>query len=136
MIAESWVNSPDDLLPGVLWRGFLLSEGSGAIRRRSQQPFRRCSSGHGGERNENWSRCSTRARCAKRTQVFVGGFGGIYGCACASARLTDFPGRVQPTWISSDKHPIATEVTRRDTAMLRTADEFRVAGERLVKAFG
>ncbi|AJC70158.1 hypothetical protein X956_09260 [Trueperella pyogenes TP8] len=135
MIAESWVNSPDDSLPGVLWRGFLLSEW---IRRYPEEVAERFAAARvamGESEPEKLEQVlNPREVRAKWDEVFVGGFVGDFADVLrASARLTDFLGRVQPTWISSDKHPMATEVTRRDTAMLRTADEFRVAGERLVK---
>ncbi|WP_461184165.1 hypothetical protein [Trueperella pyogenes] len=135
MIAESWVNSPDDSLPGVLWRGFLLSEW---IRRYPEEVAERFAAARvamGESEPEKLEQVlNPREVRAKWDEVFVGGFAGDFADVLrASARLTDFLGRVQPTWISSDEHPMATEVTRRDTAMLRTADEFRVAGERLVK---
>lgn len=135
MIAESWVNSPEDSLPGVLWRGFLLSEW---IRRYPEEVAERFAAARvamGESEPEKLEQVlNPREVRAKWDEVFVGGFAGDFADVFrASARLTDFLGRVQPTWISSDEHPMATEVTRRDTAMLRTADEFRVAGERLVK---
>ena len=44
-----------------------------------------------------------------------------------SARLTDFLGQVDASWIDSDSDRLATDVTRRDRALLETSAEFRDA---------
>ncbi|OFS67825.1 hypothetical protein HMPREF3167_06980 [Trueperella sp. HMSC08B05] len=134
-IAESWVSSPEESLPGVLWRGFLLSEW---IRRYPQEAEERFAAARlalaDDEPEKAEQVAAPREVRALWDEVFKGSFTGDFaGVLRASARLTDFLGRVQPTWISSDDHPMATEVTRRDTAMLRTADDFRLAGERLLR---
>ncbi|QTG75745.1 hypothetical protein [Trueperella pecoris] len=136
-IAESWVNSPEESLPGVLWRGFLLSEW---IRRYPGEVEERYAAARQALGQAEPSKLeqvpAPRDVRAKWDKVFEGNFKGDFADVLrGSARLTDFLGRVQPTWIADDAHPMATEVTRRDTAMLRTAEEFRVAGERLMKGF-
>lgn len=134
-IVESWVNSPEDSLPGVLWRGFLLSEWIRRYPGEAQERFAAARQVLGAEEPDKLDQVlSPRDVRAKWEDVFRGNFAGDFADVLrASARFTDFIGRVQPAWISDDAHPMATEVTRRDTAMIRTAEEFRGAGERLVK---
>ena len=134
-IAESWVSSPEESLPGVLWRGFLLAEWVRRFPQEAEERYGAARLAVGEEEPEKLEQVATpREVRALWDEVFKGNFTGDFAAVLrASARLTDFLGRVQPTWIASDDHPLATEVTRRDTAMLRTAEEFRLAGERLLR---
>ncbi|MDP9806583.1 hypothetical protein J2S70_001165 [Trueperella bonasi] len=135
VLAESWVNSPEDSLPGVLWRGFLLAEW---IRRFPEEAevrhaaAQKVASESAPEKLDQV--CPPRDVRAKWDEVFKGNFRGDFADVLrSSARFTDFLGHVQPSWITDDDHELATEVTRRDTAMLRVSEEFHIAGERLVK---
>lgn len=66
--------------------------------------------------------------------MFEGNYRGDFADVLrSSARFTDFIGRVQPAWIIDDEHELATEVTRRDTAMLRVSQDFQAAGQTLTK---
>lgn len=135
VIAESWVNSPEESLPGTLWRGFLLAEWVRRYPEEAELRFAAAQKAVGEEEPEKLDQVlPPREVRVKWDEVFEGNFRGDFADVLrASARFTDFIGRVQPTWISDDDHPLATEVTRRDTAMLRVAADFRTAGERLVQ---
>lgn len=134
VVAESWVDAPELSLPGVLWRGYLLREW---IRRYPDVVTNRFTAAriaHGKENENELALVSTPAM-VKMTwdNVFSGNFEGDFvDVVRQSARLTDLLSRVEPIWIEDDEHPLATEVTRRDTAMARVADDFRRAGEELV----
>lgn len=134
LIAESWVDAPELSLPGVLWRGYLLREW---IRRYPDVVTHRYTAArivHGKENEKELALVSTPAMVKLAWDaVFSGRFDGDFvDVIRQSARLTDLLARVEPVWIDDDEHPLATEVTRRDTAMARVADEFRRAGEELV----
>lgn len=133
-VAESWVDAPELSLPGVLWRGYLLREW---IRRYPDVVTHRYTAARVafGEENDKESALVSTPAMVKMTwdNVFSGEFEGDFtDVVRQSARLTDFLSRVEPIWIDDDEHPLATEVTRRDTAMARVADDFRRAGEELV----
>lgn len=132
-LAESWVTMPAESLPGALWRGYLLREW---VRRFPDDAHVRfaAAKASGAEPAEDVTLVPDPAAVrALWDKVFAGGFTGDFvEVLRESARLTDFLGRVEPQWIVDDSHPLATDVTRRDTAMLRTAEEFRAAGELLV----
>ncbi|MDP9800660.1 hypothetical protein J2S49_000736 [Arcanobacterium wilhelmae] len=125
VIAESWVRSPEDSLPGILWRGFLLSEW---IRRYPDAVSERLAAAKQvSEREVKASPDQVRQEWAN---VFEGAYSGDFGKVLAdSAHLTSVLAQVEPAWIKNDMHPLATEVTRRKTAMIVTSEEFLRAAE-------
>ncbi|USR79594.1 hypothetical protein [Arcanobacterium pinnipediorum] len=130
LIAESWVDTPETSLPGVLWRGYLLREW---IRRFPDEVTLRIealrSAGIDGA-----GVLSPREVKALWDEVFAGDFAGDFlDVVRQSARLTHHLSRVEPVWIDDDEHPLATDVTRRSTAMERTAQEFYDAGEKIMR---
>lgn len=134
-LVETWVTSPEISLPGILWRGYLLREW---IRRYPQEVATRFA---GAKQHfaENDSQRLSLVSSPDQVQslwdeVFQGSFTGDFeNVLRSSARFLDFLGSLAPVWIADDEHPLATVVTRRDTALLRTSQEFRLAGEALVK---
>ncbi len=135
VIAESWVNSPEESLPGTLWRGFLLSEWVRRFPDEVELRYAAAQKAVGEDEPEKLEQVlPPREVRAKWDEVFKGNFRGDFvDVLRASARFTDFMGRVQPSWIKDDEHELATEVTRRDTAMLRVSEDFQLAGERLIQ---
>lgn len=134
-VADFWADSPEDSLPGVLWRGFLLHEW---IRRYPQDASERYEAArvyHTQERPEVLELVARPEEVRSAwAEVLRAGFTGDFAEVLRkSARFMDFVGSVKQVWIEDDAHPLATSVTRRDVAMLRTAGEFRHAGELLVK---
>ena len=130
-LAESWVAMPAESLPGALWRGYLLREW---IRRFPSEAAARFAAARAASDARALDLATAQlvhtpaAVKALWDQVFAGGFAGdFHEVLRESARLTNFLGSVIPGWIGDDAHPLATAVTRRDTAMLRTAAEFEQA---------
>ncbi len=132
VLAEAWVRSPEDTLPGVLWRGYLLFEW---IRRDSREISRRFdaaaehfrSLGEDGELKVAMTPKPGTVR-QEWNSVLSGTFEGDFvDVLTDSARLTDFLGSVEPVWIGDDGDPLAHPVTRRDSALLETSGEFRNA---------
>ncbi|MFP7707354.1 hypothetical protein [Trueperella sp. LYQ141] len=126
VLAESWVHSPEDSLPGILWRGYLLHEW---LRRFPLEARERLAAARCAMREDSGQQQDLVAEPNEVYQAWAEVFQGNYTGDFAqvlhiSARFTDFIGCVQPVWINDDGHPLATEVTRRDTAMLRTSQEF------------
>lgn len=135
VLAESWVDSPDDSLPGILWRGYLLREW---IRRYPEEAQSRYAAAREAFRDSEPEKLEQVEEPTKVREmwdeVLKGNFRGDFEEVMrVSARFTDFIGRLQPVWIANESHPLATEVTLRDTAMLQTAGEFRNVGERLAR---
>ncbi|MCF2706068.1 hypothetical protein I6E29_02125 [Arcanobacterium haemolyticum] len=132
VLAESWVRSPEDTLPGVLWRGYLLREW---IRRYSDDVTSRFDMARafyqeqGGDGEAKIAMTpSAEAVRALWDGVFAGGFSGEFtDVLTKSARFVDFIASVRTVWITDDRHPLATEVTRRDEALARTGCELREA---------
>lgn len=134
VLAEAWVSSPETTLPGILWRGYLLSEW---IRRDKSIVYNRfmraCDSAR--ERRQDGERKveqtpTPEAVAEQWRAVFSGHFDGYFDEVLRdSARLTDMLAEVTATWIDSDDDELATRVTRRDKAMELTSSEFRHAGE-------
>lgn len=133
VLAETWVRSPEESLPGILWRGYLLSEW---IRRYPDDVKMRFEAAKEALDDHPDKLDLVRDPNEVRElwdEVFKGNFHGDFAEVLrSSARLTDFLGSVAPVWINDEDHPLATEVTRRDTAMIRTSEDFRAAGEALV----
>ena len=152
-IAETWVDSPAESLPGTLWRGYLLREW---IRRfPSDAETRYELAVNYSEKNQSsadpalsdiistpanmralWDgvlagKLSICTNTATTSTVCVEQFAHILR---ESARFTDFIAQVTPEWIGDDRHPLATAVTRRNTALVRTAIEFKEAGELLLSS--
>ncbi|QJC21249.1 hypothetical protein [Arcanobacterium buesumense] len=130
VIAESWVDSPETSLPGILWRGYLLREW---IRRFSEDVHQRfIAAQKAGASQENVLEPENVMKLWD--SVFGGSFAGDFiDVIRQSARLTDFLASVEPVWIDEDDHPLATLVTRRATGMARTSQEFREAGEKIFR---
>ena len=132
VLAEIWVRSPEDTLPGILWRGYLLREwirreGRGVadryetvvalLRQRGEDGTLKISmTPKPGTLLQEWN------------SVLAGTFEGSFADVLTdSARLTNFLGEVDSVWIESDEDRLATDVTRRDRALLETSSEFRRA---------
>ncbi len=134
VIAEAWVRSPEDTLPGALWRGYLLREW---IRRYSgevEERFEAARLVFEREGEEGYARISSTLRPEAVRElwesVFAGGFAGqLAEVLGQSARFLGFLAAIEVIWISDDDHPLATEVTRRDEALIRTAKELAVAAQ-------
>lgn len=127
VLAESWVRSPADSLPGILWRGYLLREW---LRREPTDVANRFAAAREangpvdgvvpapGEVKDGWM------------EVFGGSYGGNFSRLLAeSAALAEFLATVEPVWIADESHELATQVTLRADALKETAEEFK-AGAR------
>ena len=130
VVAESWVRSPEDSLPGILWRGYLLREW---IRREPDDVARRFEAvvtalrgrGDAGEANSIPKPGAIRQEW---DLVLAGAYEGDFAALLeSSATFARHLGEIEAVWIEADTHPLATEVTRRDSALLATAREFFVA---------
>ncbi|MFC5369637.1 hypothetical protein [Arcanobacterium bovis] len=139
VIAQAWAESPAESLPGVLWRGYLLHEW---IRRFPDVVRERLAAASLFAQESGTPELANNAELvpdyeellALWEEVFRGDFRGDFAQVLrSSARFTDFIAHVEPAWIDDDAHPLATYVTRRDTAMKQTAHEFFNAGELLLK---
>lgn len=134
VIAESWVNSPEDSLPGILWRGYLLREwirkesDSVAVRYRAAQTLMET-----GEQEDRCRFASVPKPGVLRQEwdlVLNGTYeGDVPELLAGSARFLSVLGEVDSVWIASDSHPLATRVTRRDSAFSVTAKEFAKAAK-------
>lgn len=133
-VAESWANSPENSLPGIFWRGYLLREW---IRRFPEDVAGRLHSAATVLREQG---AAGVARIEKTPEpdamravwdrILAGIFqDSLAEVLAASAYFTQTIGEVNPAWIGSPSHPLATRVTRRDRAMLATSKEFREAAE-------
>ena len=129
VIAEAWARSPESTLPGMLWRGYLLREWLRLTAAREKL------GSQGADGAEKLEKTPTLGEVQSSwDEVFAGSFSGDFAEVLASsARLCDTLAEVDPLWIPSDEHPLATPVTRRDAALLETAREFRAAGARAVR---
>lgn len=134
VIAESWVNSPDDSLPGILWRGYLLREW---IRREPDAVALRYNAAQAlmetGDEEERRRFIAIPKPGVLRQEwdlVFKGAYeGDMPELLVGSARFLNVLGQVDAVWIAHDTHPLATEVTRRDSAFTVTAREFAAAAQ-------
>lgn len=132
VLAESWVRSPEDSLPGILWRGYLLREWirreSDAVATRYQMVQAVLGSGDEAER----ARLATLPKPGGLRQewdlVLMGTYESDFADLLArSARFSKELAEIDAVWIGDDTHPLATEVTRRNSAMALTAREFAYA---------
>ncbi|QRV02393.1 hypothetical protein JTE88_01135 [Arcanobacterium phocisimile] len=130
VVAESWVDAPETSLPGILWRGFLLREW---IRRFPDDVRQRFIAAEKVDTDQSGV-LTPVDMMTSWDQVFSGSFSGDFlEVIRHSARFTDYIASIEPLWIADDDHPLATEVTRRNTAMVRTAQEFYLAGEKAIR---
>lgn len=129
-VAETWVRSPEDSLPGILWRGYLLREW---IRRDGKEVRTRFLAADAELRSEGATGILKADMTPKPgtvrqewDAVLAGTFEGNFTDVLVdSARLTDMLSLEQDEWITADSHPLAHAVTRRNRAMLETSNEFR-----------
>lgn len=134
VLAESWVRSPEDTLPGIFWRGYLLREW---IRRNGDDVVERYNTAcaHAREMGKNGETviAITPKPGTVRQEwdlVFSGAFEGeIADVLTDSARVAFFLAAPGPNWIDSENDPLATRVTLRDKALFLTAQEFRNAAK-------
>lgn len=133
VIAESWVRSPEDTLPGILWRGYLLREW---LRRDCAHAEARYATACDAIRASEGGAAKIDATPApdailsEWNTVFTGAYDGHFDELLRdSARFTDVLADIDPTWIESDEDELATPVTRRDAAMTATSREFLAAAE-------
>lgn len=132
VLAEIWVRSPEDTLPGILWRGYLLREW---IRREGRSVADRYEAvvallrEHGEDGVLKVSMTPKPGTVLQEwNSVLAGTFEGSFEDVLTdSARLTNFLGELDPVWIAQDEDSLATSVTRRDRALIETAKEFRHA---------
>ncbi len=132
VLAEAWVRSPENTLPGILWRGYLLREW---IRREGRAVGRRFDAvtelmrAQGADGELKISLTPKPGTVLQEwNAVLAGTFEGSFEDVLTdSARLTDFLGQVDSSWIETDTDQLATNVTRRDRALLETSTEFREA---------
>lgn len=128
-IAESWVRAPADTLPGALWRGYLVREW---IRREPDEVARRYGAAVKiAEEAELEGRPSTPAAIKQGwDRVLAGkGYDDFAALLRNTAEFADVIGGLEAVWIASDRHELATEVTRRDEALLATARELALASK-------
>jgi hypothetical protein len=132
VLAETWVRSPEDSLPGILWRGYLLYEwirrdGAAISERYAKAAEFDMAHGKAGELKVAMTPKPGTVR-QEWNAVLSGTFEGDFvDVLVDSARFTDFLGTAESKWIESDSDPLATRVTRRDAALLETSKEFRNA---------
>ncbi|XCB29378.1 hypothetical protein RQN30_09110 [Arcanobacterium hippocoleae] len=133
LLAEAWVTSPEDSLPGILWRGYLLREW---IRRFPDEAIGRYTASRKYFAVQEPEKLDLvrepQDLQAVWDEVFAGDYRGDFAQVLRdSARFCDFLGSVIPGWVADETHPLATAVTLRETALLRVASEFLHAGELL-----
>ncbi|MEZ7897950.1 MAG: hypothetical protein QMB98_03970 [Flaviflexus sp.] len=130
LVAEAWVRAPSDTLAGVMWRGYLLSEW---IRREPADVQRRYAASaamHEAEEKKEILVSSPETIRARWVSVFDGlGADDFDSLLLDSARFAAFLGDLDPVWIASDNHALATKVTRRNEALLETAKELALGAK-------
>jgi hypothetical protein len=127
VVAETWVRSPDNSLPGVLWRGFLLREW---IRRDKDDVARRYEAAKAIAEDGEEELPKPGALRQEWDLVLAGTFEGDFvDLLDRSAYLAATLGGVDAVWIAEDSDPLATEVTRRENAFAATARELEAAAE-------
>lgn len=143
-VAELWADSPATTLPGALWRLYLVREW---IRRDPDLVERRYATevdlrGADAQVLERFSAASSEGRRVptpgqvreRLDEVLTGQAGGLAGLAPVLVGAADFLAALAAgsgaTWIESESDELAYQVTRRDSALLATADELRQAAGR------
>ena len=115
-IAELWADSPATTLPGTLWRLFLVREW---IRRDPELVARRYATVVDLTEADD----TTNARLESVTEIapLLSATAGFLRALAAGSN---------PVWIEDDTDELADRVTRRDSALLATADELTDAARR------
>lgn len=143
-VAELWADSPATTLPGTLWRLFLVREW---IRRDGDLVDSRYATvvdlaGADDDALARLEEALTQARPvpamaevgARLDAVLAGGVEGVGGLvpvlAMTSGFLRALAAGTGPEWIDDDTDELAHRVTRRESALLATADELDEAGRR------
>lgn len=132
VLAEIWVRSPEDTLPGILWRGYLLREWIRRSGRAVADRYERVvelmrSQGADGDLKISMTP-KPGTVLQEWNSVLAGTFEGSFEDVLTdSARITNFLGEINPAWIETDNDQLATDVTRRDRALIATSAEFRHA---------
>lgn len=145
-VAELWADSPAGTLPGTLWRLFLLREW---LRRDLDLVSRRYATvvdlSRQAEDAPERARLRTALAGARRAPapeqvreqsdtVLRGQAQGVRAlapvCLLAAGFLRALAAGSQDTWIDDDTDDLADHVTRRDSALLRTAQELADAARR------
>ena len=125
VVAETWVRSPENSLPGILWRGYLLREW---IRRDKDDAARRYEAAKAAAEGAEAELPKPGALRQEWDLVLAGSYEGDFAeLLDRSARLAATLGGVESVWIAEDSDPLATEVTRRRDAFASTAREFEAA---------
>mgnify|MGYP000885958822 FL=1 len=125
VVAETWVRSPEDSLPGILWRGYLLREW---IRRDKDDVARRYEVAKAAADGAEAELPKPGALRQEWDLVLAGAYEGDFAeLLDRSARLAATLGGIESVWIAEDSDPLATEVTRRRDAFASTAREFEAA---------
>ncbi len=132
VLAEIWVRSPEDTLPGILWRGYLLREWIRRNGRAVSDRYNKVVSLMKSQGSDGELKISMTPKPGTVLQewnsVLAGTFEGAFEDVLTdSARITNFLGEVNAEWIENDEDQLATPVTRRDRALLATSAEFRHA---------
>ena len=145
-VAELWADSPATTLPGALWRLFLVREW---IRRDPALVARRYATvvdlnGAGDTTLSRFEAARAEARPvpspedlrAALDRVLAGELDDVVALApvlrVAAAFLRALAAGSDPAWIVDDADELADRVTRRDSALLATADELAEASRRAV----
>ena len=145
-VAELWADSPATTLPGALWRLFLVREW---IRRDPALIARRYATvvdlnGAGDTTLSRFEAARAEARPvpspedlrAALDRVLAGELDDVVALApvlrVAAAFLRALAAGSDPAWIVDDADELADRVTRRDSALLATADELAEASRRAV----
>ncbi len=135
LVAELWSGQPAFTLPGALWRLYLLREWARRDRETTQQRY-----------NEGLA-APQRAHGVKNPPPFDQAFGAINQVLAGAPDEVEEPlhwvgerlavaaqvmhilaaGAAGPDWITSDKDELADQVTRRASALTKTADDFEAA---------
>lgn len=123
VVAESWVRSPADSLPGILWRGYLVREW---IRREPADVRERFAAARQANAGEPGDVPTPDAILASWDHVFDGKSELNFSRVLAeTASLTEFLSTVEPVWIRDESHPLATKVTLRADALAETSRELK-----------
>lgn len=122
VIAESWAKSPEDTLPSILWRGFLLREW---IRREGAEVVSRFAAATTVNPDVEGVPSPEQVRKGWDDLFDFGGGETFSRLLAESASLLEFLATVEPVWIDSDEHDLANIVTRRSDALAATAEELK-----------
>ena len=116
-IAELWADSPATTLPGTLWRLFLVREW---IRRDPELVARRSATVINLTEADDTTKARLESSVTEIAPLLSATAGFLRALAAGS----------NPEWIEDDTDELADRVTRRDSALLATADELTDATRR------